>query len=48
MELATMVFALPKWRHYLCGIKFELYTHYKNLKYLNFPKGVEHALASMD
>ncbi|WP_369007455.1 ribonuclease H family protein, partial [Pseudomonas syringae] len=26
LELAAVVFALKSWRHYLYGVKFELYT----------------------
>lgn len=34
LELAVMVFALKIWRHYLYGVKCEIYTDYKGLKYL--------------
>jgi hypothetical protein len=32
--MATVVFALKIWRHYLYGEKCEIFTDYKNLKYL--------------
>ncbi|KAJ9566605.1 hypothetical protein OSB04_002571 [Centaurea solstitialis] len=34
MELATVVFALKIWRHYLYGVKCQIYTHHKSLQYL--------------
>ena len=34
LELATVVFALKTWRHYLYGIQFELFTDHQSLKYL--------------
>ena len=34
LELAVVVFALKIWRHYLYGVKFELYTDHQSLKYL--------------
>ena len=34
LELASIVFALKMWRHYLLGERFELFTDHKLLKYL--------------
>ncbi|XP_050909006.1 uncharacterized protein LOC127122763 [Lathyrus oleraceus] len=34
LELATMVFVLKIWRHYLFGSRFEMFSDHKNLKYL--------------
>ena len=34
LELATVVFALKIWRHYLYGVRFEVFTDHKSLKYL--------------
>ena len=34
MELATVVFALNIWRHYLYGEEFEVYSDHKSLKYI--------------
>ena len=34
MELATVVFALKIWRHYLYGEEFEVYSDHKSLKYI--------------
>ena len=33
-ELATVVFALKIWRHYLYGEEFEVYSDHKSLKYI--------------
>ena len=34
LELAAIIFALGKWRHYLYGAKFTIYSDHKSLKYL--------------
>ncbi|XP_071933170.1 uncharacterized protein [Coffea arabica] len=37
-EGLAVVFALKKWRHYLYGVTFEVYTDHKSIKYLFFQK----------
>ena len=32
LELAAVVFALKQWRHYLYGVKCEVYTHHHSLQ----------------
>ena len=34
LEMAAVVFALRIWRHYLYGVKCEIFTHQKSLKYI--------------
>ena len=34
LELAAVVYALKIWRHYLYGVKFQIFTDHKSLKYL--------------
>lgn len=34
LELAVVVFTLKVWRHYLYGVRFELFSDHKSLKYL--------------
>ena len=33
LELAAVVFALKQWRHYLYGVKCEVYTNHRSLQY---------------
>ena len=33
LELATVVFALKFWRHYLYGETFQIFTDHKSLRY---------------
>ena len=35
LELATIVFALNIWRHYLYGERFEVFLDYKSLRYIS-------------
>jgi hypothetical protein len=34
LELAAIIFALKKWRHYLYGASYEVFTDHKSLKYI--------------
>ena len=34
LELAAVVFALKQWRHYLYGVKCEVYTGHRSLQYV--------------
>jgi len=34
LEMASVIFALKIWRHYLYGEQFEIYTDHKSLKYI--------------
>ena len=34
LELAVVVFALKQWRHYLYGVKCEVYTDHCSLQYV--------------
>ena len=34
LELATMIFALKIWRHFLFGETYEIFIDHKSLKYL--------------
>jgi hypothetical protein len=34
LEVAAIVFALKKWRHYLYGVEYEVFTDHKSLKYI--------------
>ncbi|KAI3518336.1 hypothetical protein L1887_06953 [Cichorium endivia] len=34
LELAAVIFALKMWRHYLYGVRFQIFTDHKSLKYL--------------
>lgn len=46
LELAAVVFALKKWRHYLYGATEEVHTDHQSLKY--FPEGLEPAAEAVD
>ena len=34
LELAAVVFALKQWRHYLYGVKCEVYADHRSLQYV--------------
>ena len=34
LELIAVVFALKQWRHYLYGVKCEVYTDHRSLQYV--------------
>ena len=34
LELAAVMFALKQWRHYLYGVKCEVYTDHRSLQYV--------------
>ncbi|GFS33303.1 hypothetical protein Acr_00g0027690 [Actinidia rufa] len=34
LELAAVIFALKIWRHYLYGVRYEIYTDHQSLKYI--------------
>ena len=34
LEMAAVVFALKIWRHYLYGVRCEIFTDHKSLKYI--------------
>ena len=34
LEVAAIVFALKQWRHYLYGVKCEVYTDHRSLQYV--------------
>ena len=34
LELAALVFALKQWRHYLNGVKCEVYMDHRSLQYV--------------
>ena len=40
LELAAVVFALKQWRHYLYGVKCEVYTDHRSLQYVLTQKGL--------
>ena len=40
LELAALVFALKQWRHYLYGVKCEVYTDHRSLQYVFTQKGL--------
>ena len=34
LEVSALVFALKQWRHYLYGVKSEVYTDHRSLQYV--------------
>ena len=48
LELATVVFALKQWRHYLYGVKCEVYTDHRSLQYVFTQKIFEFETEEMD
>ena len=34
LEMATVIFSLKIWRHYLYGVTYEIFTDHKSLKYI--------------
>ena len=34
LEMAAVIFALKMWRHYLHGVKCEIFTDHKSLQYI--------------
>jgi hypothetical protein len=48
LELVAIVFALKKWRHYLYGATFELFTDKKKLKIHLHTGGFEYLPMKMD
>ena len=40
LELAVVVFALKIWRHYLYGVRCEIFTNHKSLKYIFIQKEI--------
>ena len=43
LELATVVFALKMWMHYLYCVHCDIYTDHKNLKIHLHTEGAKHA-----
>ena len=43
LELATIIFALKIWRHYLYGVSCGIYINHKSLKYALTQKKIKHA-----
>ncbi|CAN4115624.1 unnamed protein product [Withania somnifera] len=41
LELAAIVFALKIWRHYLYGVRCEIFTDHHSLRYIMKREGVE-------
>ena len=48
LEMATIVFELKIWSHYLYRATCEIYIDHKSLKYIFLPKGVEFAPTKVD
>ena len=48
LELTAVVFALKRWRQYLYGAKFEVFTDHKKFKVFVLTKGVKYEAKKMD
>jgi hypothetical protein len=48
LELATIIFALKKWQHYLYGATFEIFHQSLELEVYFHAKGLEYALTEID
>ena len=48
LELEAVVFALKQWRHYLYGVKCEVYTDHRSLHYVFTQKKFELETEEMD
>ena len=48
MELATIVFALKIWRHYLYGEQFEVFSNHKKFEVYLYTTGPQHEAPQVD
>ena len=48
LELAAVVFALKQWRHYLYGVKCEVYTDHRSLQVCLYSERFEFETVEVD